>query len=457
MTVHAETKKQRDCGQRTDPSSRELVLKEKTPPTTLQQLGQQTDEAQTNDGRVDVDVASGAARVAAAARGAVASGATSVGLVVVGRAGELALNDTVATLGAGSQLLQLSAGRVDVVGGGHLEGSLDYLLAKVAANLDGTAKLSQLGESGKLLQGGVVDDSQGTTEALEARESDVGELRVVDEGDVTTAGGGHVGGSEALEVVGVKPGRTVDDLERGGRELGNVGNGHVGDPDQVGHGDAQLGTVGLDVQVLAQVLERRVELGQAAVVVDVHAADRLQVDTIQALQEGVGDGDGVSLADTGAEAQRVQSGQRLPRDGADAGQGRHVEGGQQGHVGESECSRDRGEGRGRERDDGAIVLQGQVTIDLLGAGQVDLGVGGRGDQDITLERAAVGESSGLSGRADCEGGLCAGGGLRWRYLLMTLSTCCGGEVEPTRGNSGRREGRDSQLGEHFAGTVRTVD
>lgn len=35
MTVHAETKKQRDCGQRTDPSSRELVLKERTPPVCL--------------------------------------------------------------------------------------------------------------------------------------------------------------------------------------------------------------------------------------------------------------------------------------------------------------------------------------------------------------------------------------------------------------------------------------
>lgn len=292
-------------------------------------------------------------------------------------------------------------------------GPYRYLRAKVATQLYGTAKLSQLGESSNLLQAGVVDDGQGTTEALEGREGDVGELWVVDEGDITAAGGSHVGGGEALEVVGVEPGGAVDDLERGGRELGDVGDGHVGNPDQVGHGHAQLGTVGLDVQVLGQVLKRRVELGQAAVVVDVHAADRLQVDTIQALQEGVGDGDGVGTADTRAEAQRVEGGQRLPRDGADVGQSGQVKGGQQGHVGELERSRDGVEGLGRERDDGAIVLQGEVTVNLAGAGEVDLRVRGRGNQDVALERAAVGESGGLSGRADCESGLCAGGGLRW--------------------------------------------
>lgn len=281
--------------------------------------------------------------------------------------------------------------------------TFQYLLAKVAAQLDGTAKLSQLGESGELLQAGVVDNSQGTTKTLERRESDVGERRVVDEGDVTAAGGGHVGGHEALEVVGVEPGGTVDHLKRGGRELGDVGDGHVGDPDEVGHGHAQLGTVGLDVQVLGKVLERRVELGQTAVVVDVHGADRLQVNTVQTLQEGVGDGDGLGGADTAGEAQGVESRERLPCDGADASQSRHVEGGQQGHVGESECARDRVQALGRERDDLTIVLQSQVTVNLAGAVEGDLGVRGGGNQNVALERGAAGECSGLSGRADCEG------------------------------------------------------
>lgn len=94
--------------------------------TTLQKLGQQTDKAQTDDGRVDVDVDGSAARVAASG-GAVASGAASVGLLVVGGASELALDDTVATLGAGSELLQLSASVSDVVGGRQREGTLDVL------------------------------------------------------------------------------------------------------------------------------------------------------------------------------------------------------------------------------------------------------------------------------------------------------------------------------------------
>jgi hypothetical protein len=92
-------------------------------------LGQQTDEAQANDGRVDVNVDGGVARVAAASGGAVASSAASVGLLVVGCAGELALDDTVATLGAGSVLLQLGARVRDVVGGRQSKGSLDVLEA----------------------------------------------------------------------------------------------------------------------------------------------------------------------------------------------------------------------------------------------------------------------------------------------------------------------------------------
>lgn len=76
-----------------------------------------------------MDVDGGAARVAAASRRAVAIGAASVGLLVVGRAGELALDDTVTTLGAGSVLLELSASILDVVGGGQLEGTLDILKA----------------------------------------------------------------------------------------------------------------------------------------------------------------------------------------------------------------------------------------------------------------------------------------------------------------------------------------
>lgn len=76
-----------------------------------------------------MDVNGSVARVAAASGGAVTGSAASVGLLVVGRAGELALNDTVATLGAGGVLLQLSAGIVDVVGGRQSEGSLDVLKA----------------------------------------------------------------------------------------------------------------------------------------------------------------------------------------------------------------------------------------------------------------------------------------------------------------------------------------
>lgn len=76
-----------------------------------------------------MDVDGGAARVAAAARGAAASGVAGVGLLVVGGAGELALDDAVATLRARSVLLQLGARIVDVLGGGQLEGTLDVLQA----------------------------------------------------------------------------------------------------------------------------------------------------------------------------------------------------------------------------------------------------------------------------------------------------------------------------------------
>ena len=410
-----------------------------TPYTTeniLQQLSNQTDEAQTDDGRVDVDVDGGAAGVAAAG-GAVTLGAASVGLGVVGSASELALDGAVTALGAGGVLLQSSAGVGDVTSGGQSKGTLDIvergeidpvvktsaflleqerpreglqnLLAEVTTKLDGTTDISQLGEASDLLEGGVVDNRQTTTNGGDGREGDVGKISVVDERNVTRRGLGHVGGREALEVVGVESGGSIDNLERGGGELGDVGNGHVGDPDEVGERHAESLTVGLDVEVGGQVLELGLELGQTTVVVDVHGANGLQVNTIQVLEESVRDSDTLSRADTGGEGELVQSGQRLPLDGANARQVGEAQGGQESHVGEREGSGDGGQGVRGESNDGTVVLHSQVATDRGRAGDVESVVRAGGDDDGTRDCVTVREGGGLGGCADC---VCGGGASR---------------------------------------------
>lgn len=179
-------------------------------------------------------------------------------------------------------------------------------------------------------------------------------------------------------------------LERGDRELGDVGNGHVGNPDQVGHGDLEVQAVGLDVEVVAQVAKLGVELGQTGVVVDVNQGGGLQINTIQAVQTSVANDNALGLCDSGgSERELVESVQRLEADGTNALQRGERQSRQDGDVLELEGTRDGVQGRASKGDNLAVVLQGQISVNLARSGQVDGFAGLRSDDDIALQGFAA--------------------------------------------------------------------
>lgn len=95
----------------------------------LQQGNKTTDQGQAEHGSVDDDASSRIVIVVAAtafATGSVFAGVL-IGVLIVARAGEGALNLTTATLLARSELLEGVAGLVNIVGAGDVEGTTDVL------------------------------------------------------------------------------------------------------------------------------------------------------------------------------------------------------------------------------------------------------------------------------------------------------------------------------------------
>lgn len=328
-----------------------------------------------------------------------------------------------------------------------------HSLLEASTELDGTTDISQLLEASDLRVSSVVDESQTTTNVGKFSESQVGEIGVVDEGDVTRRSLGHVGERHSGEVVGVETSRAVDNLQRRSREGGNVGNRQVGGPDELVQGNRKLLTVGLERQVLGQVLEVKVNSRQTVVVVDVHGADRLQVNAVQALQESVGDGDTVCLVHTSSKGESVESGQRSPVNSANIGQRRHAQGGQERQVVEGEGASDLVHAGAREGNQATDTVNSQVTIDGLNALQVDGVTCGRGHNNVAGDAGAFCNGC-IGSTSDCVGG---GRALRRGYRKSVTCVYTSSRVKRelrTRGHRGSHKGRKGQLGEHFDRTDR---
>ena len=181
------------------------------------------------------------------------------------------------------------------------------------------------------MQSGVVGDLVSSSNALQGWEGDVGELSIGDNSQTSNTGGeatdgGQVWCGNAVHVVSVESHRSVYGSQGRNLDAGDVTEGHVGSPDQVGEGNSQLVAIGVDVDGVGDVGDLRVKLLQVVVVVNLQGANGVQVDTAESGQEGVADGDTVGLGERSSERQRWESWKSLPVDGLSAGQGIELEG-----------------------------------------------------------------------------------------------------------------------------------
>jgi len=283
------------------------------------------------------------------------------------------------------------------------------VLGEAASELDGTADLGQLGEAVHLGEGRVVGDQETTADGRQLGHRDAGQLGVADERDVTAGRRRQVRGREVGEEVGVEAHGPVDRGQRGGVERRHVGDGHVGDPDQVGEADLEVQAVGVDVEVVGQVAQGRRVRHQALVVVDVHGVDRRHVEAVERAQEGVGDDDALGRLDAlGAEVERVEEVERLEADAAAARQAGEAQVGQGRQVLQDEVARYGADGAALEVGQELVVVDREVALDGREAREVERRVRAGAHGHVTLEGPACRQLGDVGLRVDGEGILGAG-------------------------------------------------
>lgn len=248
---------------------------------------------------------------------------------------------------------------------------MDNLRREVTTAVDSTTNIGQNRES-QVLEGSVVDNSQTTTNILQDWQVKGSHVGVVDERNVTSLGLGEVGERQRGEVVRVEAGGAVDNLQKGSREGGGVGDGKLLSPCERVQADGQVLTVGLEDQVIGQAGKGQVHGLETAVVVQIEKSNGLErvTETSEGAQVSVADGDVGGSLDTSREGELAQSRKGGPGDGAHRSQGGQAQSGECGKVVESEGIRDGLERAGRQRDQGQAVGS-QASLDLSNGTQVD--------------------------------------------------------------------------------------
>lgn len=242
------------------------------------------------------------------------------------------------------------------------------------------------------------------------RHADVGELGVVHEDKVTSAG--QVGGNEGLEVSAVETEGAGEGLQGGDGDAADVTAGQVLAGAEVGELNLERVVVGGKGDITGSVLQVvDVDGLEETVVLNVESTNGLEGDTVEGAQLGVVDVDITSGGDTSVEGQGLKSGQNLPVQGTHSVELGEVQVGEGGQTGQLEGTGDLGDGVGGEGGETSDVVKSQVTLDLLdgvesqGAGEVG------GDSDVTLDGRAGGDLGGITlgrdlGVTACEEEVC---------------------------------------------------
>ena len=156
-----------------------------------------------------------------------------------------------------------------------------------------------------------------TSDRLKIWHRNVGQTRVGNKGQTSLKGtavtnSGQVWCTNRGKVVLVETEGAVDSGQRRNAKSRDVSEGHIGSPDEVGEGNIQELSIGINIERGGDVRNLGAECLQSVVVVDVQGADSLQVDTIKSAQEGVGDQDNAGLGNNSRKGEGRQSRQGIP-------------------------------------------------------------------------------------------------------------------------------------------------
>ena len=264
---------------------------------------------------------------------------------------------------------------------------INLRLDGVAVHVKSTANGLEDGETGDISKLGVVLDRETTSDDGKLGERDVGGLVVADNGEGATDVG-EVRCLDALEGVAVETEGAVDGGKRGEADDGSVGNGDAGGPLKVGEDDGDVASVGVHVQLGANVAKLHGDVVKVVVVLDVHGVDHCEVDTVERVQLRVADADAVGLLDHVGEGKALESGESHPLDGVDLVELGEVEGGQDLAVLEVEGAVDSLQAVGGQGSELGDVVGDQVTGDDLNVVEHDVVGGAGGDGNAAREGGA---------------------------------------------------------------------
>lgn len=276
------------------------------------------------------------------------------------------------------------------------------------AEVNSSSNLLELGEV-NLLQLVVAGNLETTVDLGQSSHADVGELLVVHKDKVTSAG--QVGGDEGLEVSAVEAESTGEGLQGRNGDAADVAAGQVLAGAEVGQLNLERVVVGSEGDIAGGVLQVvDVDGLQVAVVLDVESTNGIEGNTIEGAELGVSDVNIAGLGDTGVEGEGLQGGKDGELQGADGRELGEVQVGESGQADQLEGTGDLGDGVGSERGHLSDVVDSQVTLDLLDAGEAQFTGEVGGDGDITLDSGARGDSISVAlggdlGVTACENGL----------------------------------------------------
>lgn len=278
------------------------------------------------------------------------------------------------------------------------------LRSEVSREINGTSNLGQLWEVNGT-ESRVVGNLESTTNRLEQRHGDVGEVWVSNESQSTLSvssvtDGCQVWCTETGEVVLVETEGTVDNGQRWNADSWDVTEGHVGGPDEVREADIQALSVRINVEKGGNIADLSAKGLETVVVVDVQSINSVQVNTIESVQEGVGDGNTACGADRLGEGETGESWKSGPVDDSNGLESVELESGQESQVAQFESTSDSGNRSTCKRCNSSIVLDDQITLDLLGSINCDGSRCGGTDQNVTADGCAVSQSGGISSGVD---------------------------------------------------------
>lgn len=296
------------------------------------------------------------------------------------------------------------------------------LLGEVTVKVESASNSGKLRETVDNHEVSVVLDGETTTDLLQLREGDVVEVLVGDDGQVTLVGtdSGKVGALQRLELVGVETKRTVNGGKRVEGNGGDVAEGHVVGPDQVGEDGRDVTTVGLNVERSGDVTELHGDVVQVVVVGDEDSVDNSKVDTVKGLELSVLDVELAGLVDTSGEGQKLETSKGVPLDGvnlAELGEGqsrKNLE------LVELEGTANDLKAVGRDGGNLGVVGCDKITRDSSNTRDGNRCAKARGNGDGTREGGAGREGRGISRRLD-------GGGAGDAARALGVGTADGSE------------------------------